>query len=255
VAGLVLLNTYYCEMPTLRPPEAIWLFSTPVVRNIARPVSRLFGNWLFRRMYWWQVGGFIRDTEVRREFVPLLYQQFDATPSAQPDHSRSRGGILFRAHRGARFNRKTKGTIQMATTVTSTKAKVRNPEGVRKVLSSYVREGVEIKLQEEGSGWTLEMAYHDEDLDSWASPAALDIVDLPGKDEYPDEDALFEAEWEAFHEKGEEGFLTLLRQLAPHLESPLLILRAAATSDNGIDYAARAWRVEPGAKEVETLEI
>ena len=37
VAGLVLLNTYYCAMPTLRPPEAIWLFSTPVVRNIARP--------------------------------------------------------------------------------------------------------------------------------------------------------------------------------------------------------------------------
>jgi len=29
VAGLVLLNTYYCAMPTLRPPEAIWLFSTP----------------------------------------------------------------------------------------------------------------------------------------------------------------------------------------------------------------------------------
>src|SRR5262249_19031337 len=56
VAGLVLLNTYYCEMPTLRPPEAIWLFSTPVIRSVARPVSRMFGNWLFRRMYWWQVG-------------------------------------------------------------------------------------------------------------------------------------------------------------------------------------------------------
>ena len=27
VAALVLLNTYYCDMPTLRPPEAIWLFS------------------------------------------------------------------------------------------------------------------------------------------------------------------------------------------------------------------------------------
>jgi haloalkane dehalogenase len=51
VAGLVLLNTYYCEMPTLRPPEAIWLFSTPVIRSVARPVSRMFGNWLFRRMY------------------------------------------------------------------------------------------------------------------------------------------------------------------------------------------------------------
>ena len=34
VAGLVLLNTYYCEMPTLRRPEAIWLFSTPA---LARP--------------------------------------------------------------------------------------------------------------------------------------------------------------------------------------------------------------------------
>src|SRR5262249_31093562 len=26
VTGLVLLNTYYCETPTLRRPEAIWLF-------------------------------------------------------------------------------------------------------------------------------------------------------------------------------------------------------------------------------------
>src|SRR5262249_38890190 len=48
VAGLVLLNTYYCEMPTLRRPEAIWLFSTPVVRSVARPVSQMFGNWIFR---------------------------------------------------------------------------------------------------------------------------------------------------------------------------------------------------------------
>ena len=84
VAGLVLLNTYYCEMPTLRPPEAIWLFSTPVVRNVARPLSRMFGNLIFRRMYRWQVGGFIRDADVRREFVPLLYRQFETTPSAQP---------------------------------------------------------------------------------------------------------------------------------------------------------------------------
>jgi pimeloyl-ACP methyl ester carboxylesterase len=82
--GLVLLNTYYCDMPTLRPPLAIWFFSTPVIRNVARPLSRLFGNWLFRRMYWWQVGSFIRDENVRREFVPLLYQQFEAKPSARP---------------------------------------------------------------------------------------------------------------------------------------------------------------------------
>jgi pimeloyl-ACP methyl ester carboxylesterase len=94
VAGLVLLNTYYCQMPTLRPPEAIWLFSTPVVRSVARPVSRMFGNWLFRRMYRWQVGRFIRDADVRREFVPLLFQQFDATPSAQPAFFRLNEDLL-----------------------------------------------------------------------------------------------------------------------------------------------------------------
>ena len=94
VEGLVLLNTYYCEMPTLRPPEAIWLFSTPVVRSVARPVSQIFGNWLFRRMYWWQVGRFIRDADVRRKFVPLLYQQFDATPSARPAFFRLNEDLL-----------------------------------------------------------------------------------------------------------------------------------------------------------------
>ena len=83
VAGLVLLNTYYCAMPMLRPPEAIWLFSTPMVRNIARAVSAMFGHLIFRRIYQWQVGRFFRDAEVRDLFVPLLYQQFDATPSAR----------------------------------------------------------------------------------------------------------------------------------------------------------------------------
>ena len=84
VAGLVLLNTYYCRMPTLRPPEAIFLFSTPLVRNVARPVSQLFGNLIFRRMFWWQVGRFFRDPKVRDEFLPLLYRQFDAIPSTRP---------------------------------------------------------------------------------------------------------------------------------------------------------------------------
>jgi len=84
VAALVLLNTYYCAMPTLRAPEAIRLFSTPIVRNVARVVSKLFHNFLFRKMYWWQVGKFMRDAAVRDEFVPLLYQQFADKPSTQP---------------------------------------------------------------------------------------------------------------------------------------------------------------------------
>jgi haloalkane dehalogenase len=94
VAGLVLLNTYYCDMPTLKPPTAIWLFSTPVVRSVTRPVSQLFGNWLLRRVYRWQVGSFIRDADVRREFVPLLYRQFDATPSARPAFFRLNEDLL-----------------------------------------------------------------------------------------------------------------------------------------------------------------
>src|SRR5262245_30380827 len=84
VAGLVLLNTYYCEMPTLRAPEVIWLFSTPVIRTIARPVSMLFDRWLFRHMYRWQVGRFFRDSTIRDKYVPLLYQQFERSPSAVP---------------------------------------------------------------------------------------------------------------------------------------------------------------------------
>jgi haloalkane dehalogenase len=82
VAGLVLLNTYYARVPGLRPPEAIRVFSTPLVRSVARPVSRLFGDLVFRRFYRWQVGRFFRDPEVREQFLPLLYRQFTARPSA-----------------------------------------------------------------------------------------------------------------------------------------------------------------------------
>ena len=84
VAGLVLLNTYYCAMPTLKAPEAIWLFSTPVVRTVARFVSTLFGHLIFRRMYGWQVGKFFRDPGVRNQFLRLFYQQFKATPQRSP---------------------------------------------------------------------------------------------------------------------------------------------------------------------------
>jgi pimeloyl-ACP methyl ester carboxylesterase len=94
VAALVLLNTYYCIMPTLRPPEAILLNSTPLVRNVARPFLKAFHNWLFRKIYWWQVGGFMRDAEVRAEFLPVLYRQFTAAPSAQPAFFRLNEDLL-----------------------------------------------------------------------------------------------------------------------------------------------------------------
>jgi haloalkane dehalogenase len=82
-AALVLLNTYYGLTLEARPPEAILLFSTPLLRNVARFVSGRFD--LFRRMYWWQIGRrFIRDEEVRKEFVPLFFAQFAAAPSTKP---------------------------------------------------------------------------------------------------------------------------------------------------------------------------
>jgi pimeloyl-ACP methyl ester carboxylesterase len=65
-----------------------------MVRNVARPVSRLFGHWIFRRMYQWQVGRFFRHAEIRDQFVPLLYQQFDATPSARPAFFRLNEDLL-----------------------------------------------------------------------------------------------------------------------------------------------------------------
>ena len=83
IERLVLLNTYYGQMRSLRSPEAIWLYSTPGVRRVARWVSRRFGNLVFRRMYRWQVGRFFRDAAVRDEFLPLLYDQFTLSPSAQ----------------------------------------------------------------------------------------------------------------------------------------------------------------------------
>jgi haloalkane dehalogenase len=81
VTSLVLLNTYYCAMPTLRPPEAILLYSVPLLRILARAVARASGA-LDRGLYRWQVGRFIRDPQVRDELVPFLYQQFRSTRPA-----------------------------------------------------------------------------------------------------------------------------------------------------------------------------
>jgi len=133
VAALVLLNTYYSAMPTLRPPEAIFLFSTPLIRSVARPVSALFNHLIFRRMYWWQVGRFFRDADVRRQFVPLLYQQFDAMPSTRPAFFRLNEDLL--------------PTIRSRTKAVSELQKFRRP--VRIIFGAsdpYLNEGVARKF-------------------------------------------------------------------------------------------------------------
>jgi haloalkane dehalogenase len=74
-AALVLLNTYYGWTRTLRRPQAIFLYSTPVLRNLARLVASRFEA-LDRSLYRWQVGRFINDPIVREELVPALYAAF-----------------------------------------------------------------------------------------------------------------------------------------------------------------------------------
>src|SRR5262249_11457162 len=51
VAGAGVVEHVLLRNADAPAPEAIWLFSTPVIRSVARPVSRMFGNWLFRQMY------------------------------------------------------------------------------------------------------------------------------------------------------------------------------------------------------------
>ncbi len=75
VARLVLLNTYYHWTPSLRRPPAIALYSTPAVRTAARALARRRPD-LDRRLYAWQVGRFIHDSEVRGPLVAQLYEQF-----------------------------------------------------------------------------------------------------------------------------------------------------------------------------------
>jgi haloalkane dehalogenase len=75
VSALILLNTYYCLMPTLRPPEAIALYSTPLLRNLGRGVARAWDRF-DRGLYTWQVGRFITDAPARQALVPPLYQAF-----------------------------------------------------------------------------------------------------------------------------------------------------------------------------------
>lgn len=75
VACLVLLNTYYHWMPELRRPPAIALYSTPVLRNVARFVIRRVES-LDEKLYHWQVGQFVSNAEIRRTLLPRFYQDF-----------------------------------------------------------------------------------------------------------------------------------------------------------------------------------
>ncbi|WP_406044248.1 alpha/beta hydrolase [Micromonospora sp. NBC_00898] len=90
VAALVLLNTYYHQTLSLRRPPVIALYSTPLLRNVARKVAGR-GSDLARRLYFWQVGRFISDDQRRDPMVNRLYDYFTA---AQPAFWRLNDDLL-----------------------------------------------------------------------------------------------------------------------------------------------------------------
>ena len=140
----------------------------------------------------------------------------------------------------------------MSVELKSIKAKVTDPQKVEKILDSYYEQGVEIELSEEADGWTLAMTFRGDDFDGYLWPQALHWERLPSKEQYPDEDE-FDSELDKrYDEEGEKGFLALLRELAPHLETPLVILAADWDYNRG---SAQVWSVQPGGREVEMLDV
>jgi haloalkane dehalogenase len=81
VGAIVALNTFYSLPPgsSPNPPEAIRLFSDPAFERLTRHFAESPEQ--FRWLYDFQVGGFIETPEIRAEFVPLLYRQFENEPS------------------------------------------------------------------------------------------------------------------------------------------------------------------------------
>jgi predicted dithiol-disulfide oxidoreductase (DUF899 family) len=81
VAAIVALNTFYSLIPGAppNPPEAIRLFSDPNFQRLTEHFAKSPRE--FRWLYDFQVGGFIRNEDVRQKFVPLFYRQFEAKPS------------------------------------------------------------------------------------------------------------------------------------------------------------------------------
>lgn len=133
--------------------------------------------------------------------------------------------------------------------VSSTKPKVRDTEKLSEILNGHNCLRVKFVLDEAGN-LEVVLANNPDLEDEW--PQAIKPSQLPSREAYAEE-----YEWEdavdfAFGEKGDEGFLELLLEMAPYLESPLIIL---AIQHPDADSDAKVWLVQPAATEVQTLEV
>ncbi len=82
IAGLVLLNTFYGPMPTLKPPEAIERFSTPgIYRDISVFVASN-SDYFWIKGYTKQISKFISTPELREPLQKILgYQSLNIRPA------------------------------------------------------------------------------------------------------------------------------------------------------------------------------
>jgi pimeloyl-ACP methyl ester carboxylesterase len=74
-AGLVLLNTYYSPMPTLKAPEAIELFSTPGIRRELSILATSLSDTIWLSRYKEQMAKFISTEALREDFHKVLGYQ------------------------------------------------------------------------------------------------------------------------------------------------------------------------------------
>ena len=75
IAGLVLLNTMYSPMPTLKAPEAIQLFSTHGVRRTVSIWATSLSDALWLKRYNEQIARFISSKELREPYQKTLSHQ------------------------------------------------------------------------------------------------------------------------------------------------------------------------------------
>ncbi len=81
-AGLVLLNTFYSPMPSLKIPEEIKLFSTPGIRRIVSVWATRISDALWIKRYNEQMSHFISKEEKREPFLKILGHQSFAIRNA-----------------------------------------------------------------------------------------------------------------------------------------------------------------------------
>ncbi|MCK5922684.1 MAG: alpha/beta hydrolase [Methylococcales bacterium] len=103
-AGLVLLNTYYGPMPTLKAPEAIALFSTPGIRRSLAVWATRHSDSLWLKRYKEQMARFISTEKLREPFQKVLgYQSLQIRPAFYGLNRVLRNEVEKRRHKTAQL--------------------------------------------------------------------------------------------------------------------------------------------------------